>query len=276
MIHCQCHFFSKHLGYPTDVTVLLPHPEWKTASGMDISSLYPEDRRHPVLYLLHGSAECGEAWLWHTHIEQYAQRAGIAVVMPSGKNSFFCDAVSGEKYHSFVAEELIAFSRSVFPLSTKRDDTFIAGASMGGYGAARLALDGGGLFSALGIFSGALSPFLIQERLRAIGIDEIRFDLLFGSKERYRGSSHDLFCLAEHCPPDFHKPRVRLYCGEDDTINGDINREFADLLVLHGFDVHFDSQPGGHDWDYWDWCLEDFVTRLAPHRAEPADQPEKG
>ncbi len=266
MIHCKCNFFSKYLKYKTDVTVLLPHPEWKIASKMSMDNLYEDSRCHPTLYLLHGSADDCDSWIRNTGIERYVQDTGIAVIMPSGKNSFYCDAENGESYYSYVSEELMAFSRSIFPLSTKREDTFVAGASMGGYGAAKLALDHNNLFSVLGIFSGAIEPFQIQERLLGIGVDEIRFDLLFGDKDHYRGSRHDLFHLVDNYAPDNQKPWVRLYCGTDDIINYDMNVNLAEALTKKGFDTYFNSEEGGHDWAYWDRCLEDFLSHLVQRK----------
>lgn len=58
--------------------------------------------------------------------------------MPSGENRFYLDdEKSGELYGEFIGKELVEFTRKLFPLSDKREDTFIAGLSMGGYGAIR-------------------------------------------------------------------------------------------------------------------------------------------
>ena len=73
-----------------------------------------------------------------TRIQAWAEANDLAVIMPSGENRFYLDdEKSGELYGEFIGKELVEFTRKLFPLSDKREDTFIAGLSMGGYGAIR-------------------------------------------------------------------------------------------------------------------------------------------
>ena len=55
--------------------------------------------------------------------------------MPSGENKFYVDnPVSNEMYGTFIGKELVDFTRRSFPLSRNREDTYIGGLSMGGFG----------------------------------------------------------------------------------------------------------------------------------------------
>ena len=96
---------------------------------------------YPTLYLLHGLTDNSSAWLYNTRIRMWAEQTGLAVILPSGENSFYLDVpVKGGCYGDFgeyVGRELVAVTRKMFPLSRKREDTFIGGLSMGGYGACR-------------------------------------------------------------------------------------------------------------------------------------------
>lgn len=266
MIQCKCNYFSKLLKYNVDVNVLLPSPSKRECPNMSLDEIYGRKGCYPTLYLLHGSSGDCNSWIRLTNLERYVQDTGMAVVMPSGQNSFYCDAEFGENFFSYTSQELVAFTRSIFPLSTKREDTFIAGASMGGYGAARIALDLYDQFSAFGVFGGSIDPLRIEQRLKAIGVDEIRFDLLFGDTNAIKGSRHDLFKLVDRIPEDANKPRAWIYCGEEDIINLDMSTELHKALLNKGYESHFDSNEGGHDWEYWDYCIENFVSQLLKNR----------
>ncbi|HHX30639.1 MAG TPA: esterase family protein [Clostridiaceae bacterium] len=180
MIHCKCNFYSDSLKYHTDINVLLPKP----AGG---------EEEFPVLFLLHGGSDDCNSWMRQTAAERYAREHGVALVMPSGHNSFYCDAVYGEAFFTYITEELVPLVRRLFPVSDKREETFFAGSSMGGYGSTLIAMKRPDLLSAFGVFSGAIDPYRIETRLREIGINDVRFDLIFGGSETIEGGPYDLF-----------------------------------------------------------------------------------
>ena len=97
-----------------------------------------EQKPLKTLYLLHGIFGNYTDWVNGTRIQAWAEANDLAVIMPSGENRFYLDdEKSGELYGEFIGKELVEFTRKLFPLSDKREDTFIAGLSMGGYGAIR-------------------------------------------------------------------------------------------------------------------------------------------
>src|SRR6266498_4824372 len=116
-------------------------------------------RRKPnyrTLYLLHGHSDDHTAWMRWSSIEKYAEGLNLAVVMPAVHLSFYNDMVYGGKYWQFISEEVPALVREMFSLSADRKDNFVAGLSMGGYGAFKMALTHPERFAAAASLSGAV------------------------------------------------------------------------------------------------------------------------
>src|SRR5690554_3142250 len=132
----QCNFYSESLGVSTAMNVILPQ-QTTTQIGMNSRE---SGGRHRTLYLLHGLSDDHTIWLRRTSIERYVAALGIAVVMPAVNRSFYTDMHHGAAYWTFISEELPSLARSFFPLSDLREDNFVAGLSMGGYGSFKLAL----------------------------------------------------------------------------------------------------------------------------------------
>src|SRR4051812_22076552 len=145
-------FFSDALSLSTSMTVILPQPT-STQIGMTGDA---GDEAPAVLYLLHGLSDDDTIWLRRTSIERYAAPLGLAVVMPQVHRSFYTDEAYGGRYWTFVSEELPELVARFFRVSERREDTFVAGLSMGGYGALKLALRQPERFAAAASLSGAL------------------------------------------------------------------------------------------------------------------------
>jgi putative tributyrin esterase len=133
LIHCDLR--SEALNLWTSICVILPQPPgpltWDAA---------PPARKYPVLWLLHGLSDDHTIWQRRTSIERYVDTLPLAVVMPAVHRSWFTDMNLGYRYWTFISEELPAIVRSLFPISERPEDNFVAGLSMGGYGAFKLAL----------------------------------------------------------------------------------------------------------------------------------------
>ena len=61
--------------------------------------------------------------------------------MPEVQRSFYTTGKVGIDYFHYVADELPAICGKWFHLDQRRENTFIAGESMGGYGAVKIALN---------------------------------------------------------------------------------------------------------------------------------------
>src|SRR5687768_14990413 len=132
LIHCD--FFSDVLGLSTSMTVILPQA---TTRQIGMNGAVRADA-HATLYLLHGMSDDHTMWVRRTSIERYVTPLGLAVVMPAVHRSFYTDMAHGANYWTFISEELPLLARSFFPLATRREANFVAGLSMGGYGAFKL------------------------------------------------------------------------------------------------------------------------------------------
>jgi putative tributyrin esterase len=244
LIHCD--FFSEVLGVSTSMCVILPQ---NTISqiGMEGSA---KKEKYPTLYLLHGLSDDHTIWQRRTSIERYVSDMGIAVVMPNGGRSFYTDMKHGYKYFTFMTEELPEIARQFFPLSDRREDTFVAGLSMGGYGAFRLALSCPDKYAAAASLSGAVD---MASRVKSNQIQNTtELENIFGDLNSIKNSENDLFYLAKKVS-ESNRPMPKLYqcCGTEDFLYED-NINFKKFIEETDYDYTYDEGPGIHEWKYWD------------------------
>jgi putative tributyrin esterase len=212
-------FFSEVLGLSMNMDVILPQ---KTKGQIGMEGVRKDDK-YPVLYLLHGMSDDHTIWQRRTSIERYAAEYGIAVVMPTVHLSFYTDMKYGLKYWTFISEELPQICREFFPnISNKREDTYAAGLSMGGYGAMKLGLLKSEKFGAVASLSGAVdivSP--MKNRPQDAGL----FQLIYGSAEEVEGSDNDLLAAAVQLKKSNKPiPRIYMWCGTEDFLYQDNKR----------------------------------------------------
>lgn len=260
MISLKCNFFSKVLLSHVDVDILLPSMKDNDCVNTPLDDIYADTPPCPVLYLLHGALDDHTMWVRQTAIERYAEQAGIAVVMPSGENWFYTDAARGPAYFTFITEELPRFVEKNFPVSREPEHRYIAGPSMGGYGASKCALRCPDRYAAFADLSGAVDPEVLYPAMVAMGFDIFRYDLIFGNQQARPSAEDDVYRLAGTCTG---RPEAYIFCGLEDTANHEMNVRFADTLRENGFSVHFRDGHGGHDWLYWDGCIREFLSGIS-------------
>jgi S-formylglutathione hydrolase FrmB len=254
MAHLRCDFFSEALSLSTSMTVLLPQ-QTATQIGMAGRSL---DGPAPVLYLLHGLSDDDTVWLRRTSIERYAAPRGLAVVMPQVHRSFYTDQAYGGRYWTFLSEELPQLVGSLFRVSDRREDTFVAGLSMGGYGAVKWALRHPERFAAAASLSGAVDVAgLHTGRVRPE--DPRMFDRIFDGAE-VSGTPDDLLWLLTQVDPAA-LPDLYLCCGTEDALIAD-NRGFVAACGAAGVPVTSSFGAGAHDWAYWDTQIQEVLAWL--------------
>ncbi len=245
----HCNFHSEVLRLAVSMDVILPQPT-KTQIGM---TGVASRKLHPTLYLLHGLSDDHTIWQRRTSIERYVAPLGLAVVMPDVHRSFYADMVHGYKYWTFMSEELPALCRAFFPLSSAREDNFVAGLSMGGYGAFKWALRCPGQFAAAASLSGALHrSFLGEDVAKMDPAWRSEMENIFGDLTAYAGSENDLVALASIAAKSKASlPALYQWCGtEDRLIEG--NRRFRKHLDSCGIPVTYEEGPGIHEWGAWD------------------------
>ncbi|PZE22274.1 alpha/beta hydrolase [Paenibacillus xerothermodurans] len=249
----QCNFFSEALQLSTSMTVILPQ-QTRTQIGQQNVKM---GDRHPTLYLLHGLSDDDTIWLRRTSIERYVAPLGLAVVMPQVHRSWYTDMVHGNRYWTFLSEELPELCRSFFPLSDAREDNFVAGLSMGGYGALKWALSKPDQFAAAASLSGAVNRARVPddpERLR-------EYRLIHGD-ESVAGTANDLFWLLQQCDAsEGPKPKLYQCCGTEDFLYED-NMLFRNACANTDLDFTYEEGPGAHEWGYWDEKIQDVLAWL--------------
>jgi putative tributyrin esterase len=259
----RCDFFSDVLGLSTSMTVVLPQTT-SAQIGMTGATTRADA---PVLYLLHGLSDDGTIWLRRTSIERYAAPLGLAVVMPQVARSFYTDEAHGNRYWTFLSEELPQLARSFFHLSDRREDTFVAGLSMGGYGAAKWALRHPDRFAAAATLSGVTDIVGVVGLDHEPGRDQL-WDTIFGGRP-LAGTDDDLFHLLDTVDPA-QAPKLYVGCGTEDRLIGH-NRRFGDAARARGFDVTEDFRPGEHEWGLWDDTIQDVLRWLPLDRGTATD-----
>lgn len=210
-----------------------------------------------VLYLLHGLSDDGTAWVRHSRVEQYAEAHGLVVVMPSGGRSFYCDGVNGQNYFTHITVELPAYLGLVFGLSAKREDTYIAGLSMGGMGAMRAALIHPEKYRAVGSFSGVIDLKPLMQRVDETARKE--FPFLTEAMDDPDHSPLNPVALL-----DGRKHRdLQMYvaCGlQDDLLP--MSYSFRDRAEALGLSAEYTFEDGAHEWEFWNRHIRLFIDRI--------------
>lgn len=257
----EINFLSQSLLRPVTFTAILPCDKLPLP-GQKPNVKYPLK----TLYLLHGIAGNDKDFVTGTRIRRWAEEKNLAVIMPAGENNFYTDKDDAQEYYGrFIGEELVKFTRTMFPLSDKREDTFIAGLSMGGYGAILNGLKYSDTFGYIGGFSTAVFLEDIAEwtnLIQGLYWKPSFYDLALGKRETLLGGELDLkYVIEQLLCTGRPLPRLYLAIGTEDFLY-ERNQEFRSFLTEKGIPFTYEEGPGGHDWDFWDTCLKRFIDWL--------------
>jgi S-formylglutathione hydrolase FrmB len=247
----------KSLQRRTSISVILPADNIHFLQ--DTEEIVPKP--YKTLYLLHGLYGSDDIFLANTSIQKFAEDMGIAVVIPCGDNSFYVDNPKAHAYYGeYVGQELLDITRNIFPLSDKREDTFIAGFSMGGYGAVRNGLKYSQNFSKIGMISPALITDDIVNYTDDSNVLRSRdfYESVFGDLNKIRDSDMDPKYLIEECSDI---PDIYMACGVDDFLF-EKAKDFHDFLKGKNIDAAFIEAQGEHTWEFCDKYIKEFIKTL--------------
>jgi len=206
-----------------------------------------DDRRYPVLYLLHGGSGDKEEWVAYGAIDAVdrlitaREIRPLIVVLPWGDWGYWMNQIDGLAWGDYASRDLVHHIDSAFRTLPDPAHRAIGGLSMGGAGALQLAFNHPEVFGG----AGAHSPSLREEG-----------DLPFmGTGEEY--ARRDPIHLAG-AAPGIDQVRIWIDIGEDDPW-----RERAELLhraleergIAHAWHL----LPGGHEGEYWQRNLVDYL-----------------
>jgi S-formylglutathione hydrolase FrmB len=249
-----CQFHSEILGMATTMNVILPQ---QTVSQIGLANATTAGPCK-VLYLLHGLSDDHSIWLRRTNIERYVAPLGIAVVMPNCHRGFYTDAVDGFRYFTHIAEEVPALAEQFFQISSRPEDRSIAGLSMGGYGAFKIALRQPERWAAAASLSGVADMDCAFMR-NAEGAFRHELERLFGNLDALRPEDDLPALLRAVANTAGPKPRLFQCCGSEDFLY-DANSSTRALAASLPLDYRYEEGPGGHDWDFWDRWIQRVLT----------------
>lgn len=228
-----------------------------------VSVILPNDILHgetpenyPVLYLLCGLMGNNESWLHGSDIAKLAETYQIAVIMPDGENGFYTDRpATREMYDTFIGEELPALMQKTFHLTHDRDKTFIAGYSMGGYGALKLSMK----YEKFG-YAAALSPAILTDRDYTSNEEPMYIlnknfaETIYGDLDKAKAhqSPASLIYTAKTAKS---LPKLYITCGKQDKLYN-VSQKYAGAFPMFGIDVTSDfTMDEGHTWYFWNQQL---------------------
>lgn len=243
-------FYSEALGMQTGATIIMPQKSNNGQIGVDSNA---KPGPYKCLYLLHGVSGDESSWSRLTSIERYALKCGICVVMPRGGNSFYSNMKHGPAYYDHIAKELPAIMREFFNVSDKREDNFIAGLSMGGYGALKIALRECENFCA----GAGISPVSDIKGLE--GFDHLLMPIFGNDKDI--PDNDDLLCLAEAKKDNPLRPRLYMGIGTEDFLYHNAAKLRAKIEEC-GYDFTYRESSGEHNWDFWDEYIQYIIQWL--------------
>lgn len=259
MAFIQMDVYSDSLLRTTEVGVCIP--ERYIGDRRDNHSEADWDKdwgEWPVIWVLHGASSNYSDWWRFSSLERYCEEYGFAAVTISADLSFYTNINTG-RYFDWLTKELPSKLAAMLPISTKREDNFLTGFSMGGHGTAKVGLTVPEKYAAICIMSAGnilhtdwthQNERMAKDHRLYLG-SEIAEDLL--------GGEHDIHWLAERAIKSGKPlPKILYTCGYEDIAHNEAKAYYRYLKEL-GYDVEYDESEGIHNFDYWDAKMELFM-----------------
>lgn len=215
---------------------------------------YSEDKKYPVLYLLHGIGGDQNEWLGGNpkvvvgNLIAKGEAEEMIIVMPNVRARANdaanpSDIYSVEHFSAFdnfindLKNDLMPYIEANYSVATGRENTAIAGLSMGGRESLFIGLSMPETFGYVGAFCPApgVLPYNVEGGL---------FET-------------DDFKLAE----GYHS-LIMIVKGKNDTVVGAWPETYSNALTKNGTDHIFYTTTGGHDFVVWKNGLYNFVKLI--------------
>ena len=218
----------------------------------------------PIIILLHGVYGSSWSWVYSTGVHLQAmdlinrgEIPPVIIAMPSdglwGDGSAYLPH-HGYHFEKWIAEDVVDVLKENIAGAGVNSPLFIAGLSMGGFGALRIGAKYGQKFSGISAHSsitslGQMKLFVEENPKNYAQKDQIDEDV-FSTFQQYR----------EHLPP------VRFDCGTSDQLI-EYNRALHRQMQQQGISHEYKEFPGGHQWSYWEKHISKsllFFKKLLP------------
>ena len=265
MATLQMNFLSMKLGMQTNVTIFLPGDELRPdVAASSYAERYPRGERFRTLWLLGTEVGDDGEWLRESGVLRLAERYRLAVVFPCGFEKLYSDDPRGQKFTEYITQELWAVCTGMFPLSTRREDNLIGGASLGAYGALKCALRAPEQYGGVIALGGAYEPEIANTYFPALNAQLARCGM----------TPH---CALDDALPDGAeltaapgalKPSVWLGWAAASPL-ADFARRAEANLRADGFPVVAATEfPVADDWDFRDGALRLALAALLGGKEE--------
>lgn len=217
-------------------------------------------KEYPVLYLLHGIADNPGCWDKKGQLSATVDsqlRQPMIIVMPYAQMSFYLDGFGyfdgepGHNFESYFTQELQPYIENNFPVLTDREHTYIAGNSMGGYGALYYACRYPHKYKLCYSMSGA------TEGLDWTGITEEVPAICRILQGRDKGEL----------------PHIYMEVGNMDPICEASNKKTHAKLLGMGIEHSFSIYKGGHSWTLWAQAVKRLIQTLNREVPETPSSP---
>jgi S-formylglutathione hydrolase FrmB len=234
--------------------LLLKPPGYATAGS----------RRYPVLFFLHdGFGDVRTLLRRGVAGELLARMADgrlpeFLLVAPGAPGSWFSDSHDGvRRYEEFLTGDLLREVASRYRVLPGRHSRGIAGISMGGYGAVKLALKRPGLYGSVSSVSGALIPIQWEDLPRYNWFARWTLKRVFGRSPADNSlAANDVWEILRGIQFDIPPFRAHLRAGTGDIYGLDgVAAQYGTFLSERGVPTTVVLEPGGHDWSYWRGAL---------------------
>ena len=243
----QMNYLSKTLGMHQSLSIILPEDD----SYFDPSN---ETKKLKTMLLFHGLSSDTHSYIRYTSIERYANEYQLAIIMPNADHSFYTNMAFGHSYYDYILE-VYNYVHQILPLSRKREDNFIAGHSMGGYGTIKFALTQSQLFSKAAPLSAAFDVSMLKNYKWY----DFSPESIVGTNKEIVGSNFDPYYLVDKAiEKNIDLPELLIMCGtEDELYKG--NLDFINYLDKKNVQYDFIKSPGKHDYAFWDKAIEKVI-----------------
>jgi S-formylglutathione hydrolase FrmB len=264
MAFFQGNIYSKAIGMETQLYASMPQDGRR----------YCAEGLPKTLILLHGISDNASGWARRSQADYFAEKYGIAVFIPEVQRSFYQDMRYGGAYYTYISDELPKLLGAMFRVSVKREDMMVAGLSMRGYGAIRVAFGRPDIFAYCGAFSAVCDiRNMVDDRERMSNTGDIGHnfpnELTAALGVEYNlPEDSDLYKLVEKVSKGSVKPCFYLACGTEDFIY-QMNVDFKAYCSTLPIDFKYEEWSGEHDWDFWNVALERMLKHFLDCPAMP-------
>ncbi len=247
-------FYSWELGMDTQLQLIIPESR--------IERRERESKKYRVLYCLHGHSRDHSTYSRYGILEQLLGNSNVIAVIPNGHRSFYVDEYQGYRYFTYLTEELPILLGNLFPISENKEDHYICGFSMGGFGALHAALKKPDYYAGAAIYSVASDPFECMDILYDLGLGKVpdlqsNMERVFGPRDAYHDSKDNLDWLIDHTE---NYPIIYHACGTEDVLYSQNQRLRSHMEKQYpaGRYTYYEGK-GFHDWTFWNEQLKKTV-----------------